>query len=191
MGLMFWMGRRTWNHSATFITAHDQYVIQALRYAAFDYLLKPLAFEELERTIKLNIEQHQGSVNQRLEVHSHNQNEHAEKRLGVRGPHGLYLIEVSDILFIKAEGSYSAVHLRDGKIHTCSKLLKEYEFLCESDSFLRTHKSYLVNMRNVQEFSKKDRGILTLVSGQEVPAARNRRDEVGCGNGQVVHIGHL
>jgi two-component system LytT family response regulator len=147
-----------------FITAYNEYAIQAFRFSAIDYLLKPLQQQQLidavERFIKKTEKQ---SVN-RLETLKSNLNTDepiGEKRIVVPIGQSLKFLKLSDIVMIKGEGAYSEVVLRHGEKLLASKNLKHFEeMLSGVPRFFRSHKSYIINMHEVVEYSKSDGGVI-------------------------------
>jgi two-component system LytT family response regulator len=73
---------------------------------------------------------------------------------------GYTMVKIADILYCKADGSYTEVHLLNGKKITTSKLLKVVEELLPEQTFYRTHKSYLVNLNLIKRYNKNDHQVL-------------------------------
>lgn len=161
-----------------FITAHDNYAIRALKYAAFDYLLKPMEFDDFHKTINKVYTTNLINEKKKLESLFSNLNEKKERRLGIWCQDGLHFIDVSDINYIKADGSYSKITMSNGNVFMATKLLKDFEFLCDADSFVRTHNSFVVNIRNVKTYSRKNGGSVVMLNDFEIPVSRGRKEVV-------------
>ncbi len=160
-----------------FVTAHDHYSIQAIRYSAFDYLMKPVEFDDFTKTVARVYTSTLEDAKAKLEMLFVNERTN-EKRMGIWCQDGLHFINVADIDFIRADGSYSRIYMTDKTMFMATKLLKDFEFLVEADSFVRPHNSYLVNIRHIKTYTKKNGGNLIMVSEEEIPVSRGRRDEL-------------
>jgi two-component system LytT family response regulator len=143
-----------------FITAWEQYAIQALRNGALDYLVKPIIEDELKdaiRKAKKNIE----AKNNNFETKRITLNLLNEKKVFLQ----------SSICFIKGEDNYSIFHMSDGSKTIVSKTLKHFQEIL-SDRFIRIHKSYLMNLDYLKEVSSKNEFYVTLKNNIELPVSR-------------------
>ncbi|MBS1734768.1 MAG: response regulator transcription factor [Bacteroidetes bacterium] len=164
-----------------FVTAHNQYAIDAFRFSAIDYLLKPIDPDELQRAIQKAIRQIQNTDMSR-------QISFLLKQIGDRSEHGkkivlkdidnVYFVKVSDILFCEAEGTYTRFHINNAEPILVSKNLKEYEAFLEPLGFIRTHHSYLANPDRIKVFDKTDGGSLYLDNGQSIPVSQRKKESV-------------
>jgi two-component system LytT family response regulator len=142
-----------------FITAYEEYAIKAFRVAALDYLTKPVDYRQLRDSIdKLNNKRKIELKEQRIELLIQNiANKPTEfNKIVLPDYNGFTLVDVSDILFCKADGSYTEVYLIDGRVITTSRLLKSFEELLPNETFFRIHRSYLVNLNLIKRFNKSD-----------------------------------
>lgn len=164
-----------------FVTAHNQYAIDAFRFSAIDYLLKPIDPDELQRAIQKAIRQIQNTDMSR-------QISFLLKQIGDRSEHGkkivlkdidnVYFVKVSDILFCEAEGTYTRFHINNAEPILVSKNLKEYEAFLEPLGFIRTHHSYLANPDRIKVFDKTDGGSLYFDNGQSIPVSQRKKESV-------------
>lgn len=142
-----------------FITAYEEYAIKAFRVAALDYLTKPVDYRQLRDSIdKLNNKRKIELKEQRIELLIKNiTNKPLEfNKIVLPDYNGFTLVDISDILYCKADGSYTEVYLIDGKVITTSRLLKAFEELLPNETFFRIHRSYLVNLNLIKRFNKSD-----------------------------------
>ncbi|MCB0509970.1 MAG: response regulator transcription factor [Chitinophagales bacterium] len=162
-----------------FTTAYDQYAIQAFRLAAMDYLLKPIEEEQLMQAVeKISKNMASRNVQKQLDVLLTNLEANSNKTLSVPTLNGFAYLPLNEIEFLEADGSYVHIHMFKEAKKTISKNLKYFENILESDqNFVRVHRSYLINMENVEEYSKSDRGIVVMKSGKKIDVARNRKQE--------------
>jgi len=159
------------NFSIIFTTAYNEYSIQAFKLSALDYLLKPIIPEELINAIS-RMERHKSLQFKALAENI--QNEFFEK-IAVPSGNTLILIKISDIVYIKGEGSYSEIYMQDKSKHMVSRNLKNFEeILLKDKRFLRTHKSYIVNFDEVVSFNKSDGGWLDMKNGNSIPISSEK-----------------
>jgi len=167
------------NFEIVFITAYNQFAIEALRISAFDYLLKPIQLDELEQTIirfKEKLSKLSGQkITDKLEVLSHNLNPNVAKKLVIQTHQGIHYFEINKIYYLEASGMYTVFHLEAGQF-VASKPLKDFEDIL-GGGFFRIHRSYIVNCSLITVFSNKEGGSVTLNNGTNLPISRNRKEE--------------
>jgi two-component system LytT family response regulator len=159
------------NTKVIFITAYEQYAIEAVRKGAFDYLLKPINVEELtnciQRIREINeIVAQQNSEDSKAEIFP--------GKIGISSMDGIDYVNVSDILYLKADGKYTEIILKNNKFIS-SKNLKMFEYLLSDKQFVRVHHSYIVNLAEVIKF-KKDDAMLILIDSSSIPVSKSRKD---------------
>lgn len=143
--------------SIIFVTAYSQYAIQAFKLSAVDYLLKPIESDDLIKAISLF--EKKKTINN-LQVLKNNLHSPA-KKIAINTSNTIVFINLSDILFFKAEGAYTNLFLNDERVILASKNLKYFEEILEAYvSFFRCHKSYIVNTTYISEYIKSDGGFL-------------------------------
>lgn len=168
------------NFEVIFITAHDKYAIEAFRFSALDYLLKPVDPDELEAAInKLRKKVSASETAQKLDTLFKNLSaqQHMQKRIAVAGISGTDFIQIGDIMRCQSEGNYTVIFLKDNRKITVARTLKEFEdLLCEYD-FFRVHNSHIVNLAFVKTYSKGKSGSLIMTDDTEIEVATRRREE--------------
>jgi two-component system, LytTR family, response regulator len=163
-----------------FITAYDKYAIQAFRFSAVDYLLKPVNPELLVEAVTragLMIQEHFNLQVQALEenlrtVHIQ------QKRMIVKTSENIFLLDLKDIISCESDSSYTTIHTASGDHIMVSKTLKEYEELLTSCGFYRVHKSYLINLSHIRRFERQDGGSIVLTNDIKIPVASRKREEM-------------
>ncbi|WP_293300190.1 LytTR family DNA-binding domain-containing protein [Pedobacter sp. UBA4863] len=162
--------------SIIFVTAYNNYAIQAFKLSAVDYLLKPIETDDLINAVKL-FEQHKKTFN--LEVLKHNLGSSGVKKIALSTLSQIYFVDTQDIMFFKAEGAYTKVCLKDGREILVSKGLKTFEtILAEVSIFLRCHKSYIVNLSYVTQYLRANGGSLLMADKYEVDVSPLKVAEV-------------
>ncbi len=171
---------QTYSFQLIFITAHDKYAINAFKFSAMDFLLKPVDPTELQRTVTRayhNIKQDPGKQLALLLEQMKNKNEHP-KKIVLKDIHKTYYVKIDDILYCEADGIYTKFVLSDHQNILVSKNLKEYEGLLEPLGFVRTHHSFLVNPDKIRLFDKSEGGMLILEEGSTIPVSQRKKDAV-------------
>lgn len=169
------------NFEVIFVTAYDHYGIQAVKFAALDYLLKPIDIEEL-KTAVTKAEQKLLSQNQSAQLDFLLQQlknpEPNISKIALQMQSEIRYVALSDIIRCEADNTYTFFFLANGEKILVSKSLKEYADLLKPNGFLRTHQSHLVNPLFVKSWLKEDGGILLLTSGEKIPISKPNKETV-------------
>ncbi|MEP6646176.1 MAG: LytTR family DNA-binding domain-containing protein [Saprospiraceae bacterium] len=162
-----------------FTTAYDQYAIKAIKYAAFDYLLKPIDIEELQLTIKKAEEQIAlNNTAERLSTLAYNlAGKHQLQKIAIPTMEGLSFFNLSDIIFLKAESNYTTLHFINHTSLMASRTMRDFEELLPTDMFFRTHNSYIINLNYIKRYLKGDGGQIEMQNGDFVDVARRKKEE--------------
>lgn len=163
-----------------FITAYDSYALQAIKYSAIDYLLKPLDIEELKRAVqKLQVPASQGGESQLLsqfiDVLKGNAR-HPATFIPIPFNDGFSFIPVSDILRLEASGSYTYIYINGKEKLLASKNLKEYESMLPEDTFIRVHNSHLLNKNHIRKYVKGSGGYCIMSDGTTVSISTRKKE---------------
>lgn len=162
------------NFQIIFVTAYDKYAIDAFKVSAIDYLIKPVQLEDLGRAIQ-KVENLNTLKYQTLKE---NLKSEKPKKILVNGAGGQIIIPIEDILYIKADGSYSDIFLADGTKHCVTKKLIDFEVLNQTNDFERVHRSFIINLQHVQKFFKSDGGGVVMSNGEELSVSKEKREEL-------------
>ncbi len=159
-----------------FITAHNEFAINAFRFSAVDYLLKPVDQDELIVAVRKVRDRRGKRQDINMEVLMENVQSKKPKKIAVSNLEGINYINVDEIICLQAEGSYSVIHLTDGRKIILSRNLKEYESLFRGYDFFRPHNSYIVNLQYVERFNGKEGFIIEMKNRLEIPISRRKKD---------------
>jgi len=163
-----------------FTTAFDHYALKAIKFCAIDYLLKPIDLNELLIAVsKAEKRLNREYMNKNLEVlmnniKSNSQNNH---RIALPTLEGLLFIKVSDIIYCESNGPYTWFFLKQPEKIITSRNLKEYEDLLSEYNFFRIHKSYLVNLQEIQKYVRGEGGQLIMSNGAALAVSKQRKEE--------------
>lgn len=168
------------NFDVIFTTAFEQYAIKAVKFSSLDYLLKPIDIEELQEAVeKAKKSKDETVYKKQLKILIQNLEEQKTtlNKICLATSEGFEFLNVSDIIYCKGEGSYTKFTLKEGDSILVSKHLKEYENLLLEQSFMRVHKSYLINLKEVKKFVKSDGGYIVMNNDEAVSIARSKKDD--------------
>ena len=167
------------NFQIIFTTAYDQYAIKAIKYAAFDYLLKPVDIEELKTAVSRAGNTETQQTKKQIELLQQNM-EHPKKqlnKLAIPTLEGLLFFDINDIIHLEANSNYTFIHFSGKPKITASKTLKEFEDILPEDIFFRTHHSHLINLNYIKRYIKGDGGQIELQNGTYVDVSRRKKEE--------------
>lgn len=163
-----------------FVTAFNEYAINAFKLAAFDYLLKPVDEEQLQETLDRYLKKDaKYQTAQRIGIlKSKYNNQENDSRIAIPSTYGVEFLDINEIVLLEAENNYTKLILKDKKTLVASKTLSDFEStLSASGGFFRTHRSYLINISEISKLNLKDGVFIELKSGHSVPLSRYRRKE--------------
>jgi len=168
------------NFKIIFTTAYNEYAIQAIRFSAFDYLLKPIDIEELQLAVYRFLESKEDYKQQYelLKNIMHNIQAHSadEFRLALPTREGVHFLVPDEIVRCESSGNYTKFFATNGRSYLISKTLGEYDGLLSAYNFIRTHKSHLVNRKFIS-FIDHD-GFVILKDNSKIEVSRRRKEEV-------------
>ena len=162
-----------------FITAYNQYAIDAIRISAFDYLVKPVAIDDLQKAVNRLMLSRAGKTRERLHVLKDGLGEprSQDNKIAVPTNDGLEFVMISDIIRIESVSYYSKLFLVGGQVTLVTRLLKDFEELLAPYRFFRVHNSHMVNLRYIRKFSRSEGGQVVMENGDVVDVSRRRREE--------------
>ena len=163
-----------------FVTAYDQYALQAFRFAAADYLLKPVISDQLREAVNRVITRtiNPTDAKSQLETLLYNLRDGLKSpRIALPSGRGMDFVETSQIMYCNAESNYTHVMLADQKKYTLSKTLKDVEEMLGHLDFFRVHQSYLINFTYLQRYLRDDGGYVVMRDGVQIPIAKRRKEE--------------
>lgn len=174
------------NFEVIFTTAHADYAIKAIKFAALDYLLKPINLTELKTAIekvatKLRLNGTTVEDNsQKIDVLRSNKKDASFdfQKIALPTTEGLEFYQVKDILRCEADRAYCIFHLVDKRRIVVSKSLKEYEEILADANFFRVHKSNMVNVSHIVKYLKGKGGQVILTDNSLVNVAVRKKDEL-------------
>jgi len=163
-----------------FVSAHDQYAIKAIRFSALDYLLKPIDVEDLMHAVN-RVKERQNHTSSSFQFQSVLNNIQLKsgrvEKLAVPTLQGIDFFNTQDILYCKAEGSYTQIVLKNNQQALVCKNLKDFESLLAESGFFRVHHSYIINLAHVEKYVKGEGGYVVLTENHHVDVSRRKKEE--------------
>jgi two-component system LytT family response regulator len=163
-----------------FTTAFQQYAIQAFKFSAVDYMLKPIGPDELLQTVsRIREKMEKDEQRDKLEMLFQNmkQMNQQDPRVTVPTMSGLEILKVNDILRCQSDGNYTTIFMKDKTTIVVAKTLKEFEGLLSPYDFFRIHNSHLVNLAFIKSYHKGKGGYVRLEDKTELEVSSRRKDE--------------
>ena len=168
------------NFDIIFTTAYEKYAIQAIKFSAMDYLLKPIGKEDLAEAI-LRVKEkklHEKST-KKIEALFNNIKgiKNTTKKIVLPTTNGIELVYLQDIVRLDSNGNYTTFHLKNNQKILVSKTIKEYEEMLEEVHFFRVHNSHIINLHYVKNYIKGEGGIVKMEDGSEIDVSRRRKED--------------
>ncbi|TDQ08456.1 LytR/AlgR family response regulator transcription factor [Pedobacter metabolipauper] len=161
-----------------FVTAHDEYGIQAIKFSATDYLLKPVMPKDLIAAVHKVGQQKNSQTEQLamlLQSYQH-QRDNTQKRIALPDQHEIKYMLIENIVCCAADNSYTSFYISaESSPIIVSKPISEYEQILSVYGFIRIHQSWLINRNHIDSFKKADGGYLIMDNGMSVPVSRQRK----------------
>ena len=163
-----------------FVTAYDQYGVQAAKACAVDYILKPIHITELMHAVeKANVYVLRKQENLRLkELVANLGRQPSEERIALPLADKIEFVRVQHIVRLEAAGNYTHFYLQPDAHYLVCKTLKEYQEILETHGFIRTHQSHLINRTKIASYVKAEGGYILMEDRSQVPLSRKKKDEI-------------
>lgn len=166
-----------------FVTSYNQYAINAIKFNALDYILKPIDVSELKKAIQKAEERKSQNENNQVKmlnlIDTMSEKTGMNKKIPVHDKDKVKLLEVLDIKYIIADVNYSIMHTVKNETFSLSKSLKEFEeYLEGNNNFVRAHKGFILNIKFVKEYTKNDPCVVTMTDGKEFEISRRKKQEL-------------
>lgn len=156
--------------SVVFVTAFQEYAVNAFKFGALDYLLKPIVPDDLIRSVD--------KAERNFREPELKTQKETEGKIVLATSDSIYLVNPSEIVHCQSFGSYTDIHLFSGKKITVSKNLKVYDEQLTPSGFFRIHRSHLINLSFFHKFDYKGGGFVTMMDGSRLPVASRKKDQL-------------
>lgn len=165
------------NFEVVFVTAYNQYAIEALNSHASYYLLKPISIDELIKAVDYvtKIKTKEDALQNAVLIPKKLPTDH---KITIPTQHGFEVLQMQDIIYCKADDNYTELYLSSNQKKVVSKTLKYFEDLLRANGFARIHKSFLVNVAYIASYKKGKGGTVSLSNGKELSVSASRKAEL-------------
>jgi len=163
------------NFKIIFVTAYNEYALQAFQIAAVDYILKPVRTEHIQSALQklesIGIQFNESKKYKTLQENSRSTKSH---KIVLQTMDNIFVLEINEIIYISAQGSYTIIHTESNGEMMFSRRLNTFEHLEKENDFYRVHRSFLVNLHKVKKVDKRSLTI-TLTNGDCVSLSLNNK----------------
>ncbi len=162
------------NFEVVFVTAYNQYAIDALNKHASYYLLKPISIDELIKAVDYvtKIKVSESQLQDTVLVPKLNP---INQKITIPTQDGFEVLQMQDIMYCKADDNYTEIYLENNQKKLVSKTLKYFEDVLKENSFARIHKSFLVNVAYIASYKKGKGGTVYLSNGKELSVSASKK----------------
>ncbi len=157
------------NFMVVFVSAYEEYGVKAVKAGAADYILKPINIKELKQTVKKLILLRSESINRKTHQY--------EEKIVLPASHGFNVIVIDDIIRLEADGCYTKVIVKEGKNSIISRTLKDFEETLPKEKFYRIHKSHIISLKYIKDYSGISGHYVTMVDGSKIEISRRKTPE--------------
>ena len=163
-----------------FITAYEQHALEAFKFSAVDYILKPVNPDKLADAVKRAEKLVQQTFNTQLGALRENLAPESKKskKIVLKTLDNIYLLNTNDIIQCEADSSYTVVETIEDEKIVVSKVLKEYDELLSGYGFFRVHRSHLVNLQHIKRFEKQEGGYVVMTNNNKIPVSSRSRERL-------------
>lgn len=163
-----------------FITAYEKHAIEAFKFSAVDYLMKPVNPEKLAEAIVRAEKLVQQTFLKQLDALKENMNPliTQNKKIVVKTLDNIYLLNTRDIIHCQSDDCYTVIDSFGEEKIIVSKVLKEYDELLTNHGFFRVHRSHLVNLQHIKRFEKQEGGYVVMSNDQKIPVSSRARERL-------------
>lgn len=164
--------------SVVFASAHNEYGIQAVKAEAIDYLLKPIDINELQSTARKLVEATRKRVKNQ-EDHEKQDSPGSSKvaKIIINHSQGFSIITLNEIIRLEGDSNYTKIYVKNDAPIITSKTLKELQEILQEDYFYRIHKSHIINLNFLKEYSNEDGGYAIMSDNSKIMISRRRHQE--------------
>ena len=160
-----------------FTTAHEKYAVQAIKFAALDYLLKPIGITDVQEALEKVGHRKKGQTNELAQILKEylKEKEQSFSKIVIPSSYDYSVVDLNEIIYCEACDSYTKIHT-PGKVHLISKPLKEYDELLSDKGFYRIHKSFLVNVDHIRKIIKGVGAAVIMSDKTNIPISMRKKE---------------
>ena len=159
-----------------FVTAFNQYAVEAFRLGAVDYLLKPVNHDELRQAVQRVMDRRSRPETKVVLKEALQSFGASFSKITIPALNGFEFIDFKEIIFLESDSNYTVIHLLGGKKITATRTLGDFEELLESHGFFRVHKSHIIRLEAIRKYIKGEGGTVVMEGGTEIDVSRRKKE---------------
>lgn len=162
-----------------FVTAFDNYAINAIKYSALDYLLKPVNIKELQTAVEKAVERiRTKNISKRIDTLLFNMQspKTTSRRLALPTIDGFVFMDTEEFTRLEANNNYTNIYLKNKTKILIAKPLKEFEDLLDDKQFSRIHHSHIINHDFVKKYHRGRGGVIEMEDGSSIEVSTRRKE---------------
>lgn len=163
-----------------FTTSFEKYALEAFKFSAVDYLMKPVELDTLRNAIEKVKSTNSDSIHfSKMENLLNNMNhlQTSSKKICVATSEEIHFVSVADIIRCESDVNYTKIFISNQKKLTASKTLKEFDEMLSGHNFFRVHQSHLINLNHIKSYKKGKGGTVVMLDGAEVEVSTRKKEE--------------
>lgn len=166
------------NFEIVFTTVYSEYALEAFKFSAIDYLLKPVNIDDLIKAVQKAERRISQTMNNRLEnlMNCLSDNSQSHSKLALPTSDGIFFVRINEIVYCAANSNYTEVHMLDGKKYLVGKTLKEYDEILSCHDFFRIHHTYLANLELVKAYIRGEGGHVIMSNDITLNVSKRRKE---------------
>lgn len=164
------------NFKIIFVTAFSEYAVNAFELSAVGYILKPVRVDALQKALHKIMDTNNDL--EKLKTLQTNMENPLDKKVALNTGDGITFLELHNILYLKADGSYTHFYTTDRHRITVAKKISDFERLEAMGNFLRIHRSHIVNLARIQKILKQDGGMVIMENGETLSISAERKNNL-------------
>lgn len=169
------------DYKIIFVTAYEQYAIQAIKFSALDYIVKPINPKELIEAINnasKSLEHDQTELKLNALLSNIENISNGVKKIILKTAESIFMVNIQDVIRCESDDCYTNFYMVDGKKIMVSKTLKEYEEMLSDYGFFRSHQSHLINLYYMNRFDKHNGGTIFMKDNSKIPVSSRKRNSI-------------
>jgi two-component system, LytTR family, response regulator len=158
-----------------FTTSYEKFAIEAIRFAALDYLLKPIEPAMLQDAVNVAIEKIRSKEKKARPMVAEGNTSRVLESLPIPTMEGCIMLKISDITYCEADGRITKLFMIDKKMEAATRNLGDFEKLLEPYGFYRIHKSHLINIKQLKKYIKGEGGQVVMADNKTLDVSRRAK----------------
>lgn len=167
------------NFKLIFITAYEENALQAIKFSAIDFILKPIDVFDFINAVKkavTSLEKDSEQIKIKSFLSNFDNISKKTKKIVLKTSDNIYIVNIQNIIRCQSENNYTIFFLNDNRKIIISKTLKDYNELLENYDFIRIHRSHLINLNYIERFEKRDTGFVYMKDNSKIPVSHRKKD---------------